>query len=648
MNFTENDVQLFCIKGHDYFDLVRWVIAEYPDIGTVFYDVSVGRDNGMGVRKENIRKISDKPRNLFVFSDLALNVVKEQVALTNNLVLFVRDCFNTFASRLLINRKSISCPINDYVINLWKQYAFEYHTRNTLGENCLVVNANIALPFEPLYEDLLNDPEFTSIFDEEMVVLSEPICREMPSLELGQVYQPRVTEKALATIGTLINRQMYDEALKIANVLADVDDSFELKRQFASIYSKKGEKNKAIKLLEKELTEDNKALIYNLIASVYSDNRDYEEAIKYSKMSLEIKDAHDTRTNLGHYCMHNYEIDNSIIHFEKALEEVNTPGYRTNLANAYVANHQYEKAMQTYEEALDDSLSEHADIHINMGFLKYYLGQEQEGWKECEYRLKTHLADYMRIYNPNKYWKGQDLNGKKILIFGEQGLGDTIQFARYSKHLKENYDCHTILMCSEKLHELMSQSPYIDELASKEEFIYNNEYDYHIPTMSFPYALNNLISDNNYLSISDKMDLGEQLNIGICWKGSAGYASDMHRSCNPNLFKILNRPNVKLFSLQKDEEVEFAEKMYLNNFKDTAIAINSLDLIVTVDTSVMHLAATLNKPTFGMLSIYHDWRWQQSEKTKWYPSLRFFKQTKGGDWNSVLKQIDLHVQNLCK
>ena len=64
MNFTENDVQLFCIKGHDYFDLVRWVIAEYPDIGTVFYDVSVGRDNGMGVRKENIRKISDKPRNL--------------------------------------------------------------------------------------------------------------------------------------------------------------------------------------------------------------------------------------------------------------------------------------------------------------------------------------------------------------------------------------------------------------------------------------------------------------------------------------------------------------------------------------------------------------------------------------------------------
>ena len=107
MNFTENDVQLFCIKGHDYFDLVRWVIAEYPDIGTVFYDVSVGRDNGMGVRKENIRKISDKPRNLFVFSDLALNVVKEQVALTNNLVLFVRDCFNTFASRLLINRKKI-------------------------------------------------------------------------------------------------------------------------------------------------------------------------------------------------------------------------------------------------------------------------------------------------------------------------------------------------------------------------------------------------------------------------------------------------------------------------------------------------------------------------------------------------------------
>lgn len=650
MNYTENDVQLFCIKGHDYFDITRWTLAEYPDIGTVYYDAVIGRDGGIGAKKENVRRISDSSRNLFVFSDLALDVIKEQIPLSNYLILFVRDCFNTFASRLLINRKNISCPVNDYTINLWKQYALEYINKDILN-NCFYVNSNTALPTEDLYANLLNDLEYTSIFDEEMITLSKAICKDQPEIKLGAIYQPRVTEKAIATINSLIEKQNYDEASKILDVLKTIEDNLETKRMTAKLLSKKGDCDTAIKIMKKEINQDNTSQIYAEIGSFYAEDKKYNKAIEFTEKALKEKNCveHQLRTNLGHYYMHNYQLNDAIDNFKIALDIVDTPGYRTNLGNAYLANHQYDEALKIYNQALNNSLSEHADIHINMGFLKYYLGDELEGWKDCEYRLKTHLADYLRIYRKEKYWDGkQNLNNKKIIIFGEQGLGDNIQFLRYVKYLKEKYNCYTIIICSTKLHELMSTSPYIDELFSKEDFIYNKEYDYHISSMSLPFVLDNFVPDCNYLNINEKIDLGDKFNIGICWKGSSGYASDMHRSCNSELFKILIDANVKLFSLQKDEEIEFAEKMYLNNFKDTAIAINSLDLIVTVDTSIMHLSATLGKPTFGMLSVYHDWRWQKTENTKWYPSLKFFKQEKGGDWASVLKKIKEQMRFLNK
>ena len=148
----------------------------------------------------------------------------------------------------------------------------------------------------------------------------------------------------------------------------------------------------------------------------------------------------------------------------------------------------------------------------------------------------------------------------------------------------------------------------------------------------------------------------EDFKVGISWAGNPNQANDKERSVDFNKFETLKIPGVKLFSLQKgraSEELEDNEivnlDMYIDDFADTASIIDKLDLIISVDTSIVHLAGAMNKPVWVLLSHPFDWRWLLDRKdSPWYPSMTLFRQPKKGDWNSVFESVKKELEMLVK
>ena len=272
---------------------------------------------------------------------------------------------------------------------------------------------------------------------------------------------------------------------------------------------------------------------------------------------------------------------------------------------------------------------------------------------------------YHQTYQNSILWKGKEsLKNKKIIIYCEQGTGDTVQFLRYLPLLKTK-GCHIILHCPEILHCVLPYISGVDEWLEKFD---DNlpEHDFHILILDLPFltlkdkpvdietwwegkelekymsqVLQN-IPTTPYINFKEQETLPDGTNIGICWAGSPAHYNDAERSCNLKYFNCLNG---RLFSLQKEIYEKYtagAEKTVLwgtelNNLLDTLKLINSLDVVVTVDTLIMHLAGALNKKTYVMLGKNPDARWKRGEGTKWYPSITFCRSD--GDWELAFKQL---------
>jgi hypothetical protein len=188
--------------------------------------------------------------------------------------------------------------------------------------------------------------------------------------------------------------------------------------------------------------------------------------------------------------------------------------------------------------------------------------------------------------------------------------------------------------------------------------------------MSLPHILNlDYIPNEPYIFISEKIKIekyNDKIKIGIVWAGNPEHSNDRKRSCELKMFKgIHDLNNVKLFSLMKDTRkrayndqnkpidltegsenmqiVDFSEQ--IKSFHDTALIINSLDIIIGVDTSVLHLAGAMGKPCCLLLSKNNDWRWKsEGETTIWYPSMKLFRQEKNGDWSSVFEKVEKYIK----
>jgi hypothetical protein len=290
-------------------------------------------------------------------------------------------------------------------------------------------------------------------------------------------------------------------------------------------------------------------------------------------------------------------------------------------------------------------------------------GRYAQGWRAYEWRWRwSGFSEPSRNW-ATPAWDGRNLGKRTILLHAEQGLGDTIQFARYAPLVRKRCG-RVVLQCQPELIRLLQGCPGVDALIPDGAPL--PAHDAHAPLLSLPRLfhteLETVPPPLALASTRPALDLGahgQTPRVGIAWAGNPKHGRDRQRSVEPGRFAGLAAlPGIRLYSLQTGARAEelAASAMAgtivdlapeLTDFTDTAAAIDALDLVITVDTAIAHLAGTLGRETWVLLSYAPDWRWLTGrDDTPWYPSLRLFRQNAPGDWEGVFQRVETALKRL--
>ena len=281
---------------------------------------------------------------------------------------------------------------------------------------------------------------------------------------------------------------------------------------------------------------------------------------------------------------------------------------------------------------------------LGMRFL--FQGNFEIGWKYYEHR-NTKLKN---IFNTIAEWNGEDIHQKSIIVYNEQGLGDSIQFSKFIIPLLKLTNNVTFLVQKNIIDIFKKDIPNL-KVVSKENF-HDNKFDFKISLGSLLKFFYKEKIDENFLINNNLFDLPfilnkDKLNVGIAWSGSFNGPNEPYRSIP---LKALNRIfslDVNFYCLQKEiwerDLIQF-EKTNITNLGDYSLGdmvaiIQKLDLVISSDTSILHLAASLNKETWGLLNLYPDWRWGAFNKIHPYKSLKLFQQKAFNKWDDVELEI---------
>lgn len=351
-----------------------------------------------------------------------------------------------------------------------------------------------------------------------------------------------------------------------------------------------------------------------------------------------------------------------------ALERVaertpNDPEAHLHLGLVRMDQHQLKPAIQSFERALALAPG-HTEAHWNLSIACMLDGQLRRGWVEAEWR--KHQADHIRTQRrwPTPEWLGQtDLRGKTLLLHHEQGLGDSLQMVRYVP-LLQAMGAQVLMDMPMPLVPLLQQLPGVQWLGDGQG---PPPHDLHCPMMSLPYALREQLPDTPnpapYLRCHPSLRAQWQARlgpatgprVGLAWSGSVAHRNDRKRSMALADWAGRWLPGIEYHVLQKDlREADRAtlaasplrvHSDELHDFNHTAALCAAMDLVITVDTSVVHLAGALGRPTWLLLPYSPDWRWRQAgERTPWYGSVRIFRQGPDRQWAGLLDEVTQALQ----
>ena len=306
------------------------------------------------------------------------------------------------------------------------------------------------------------------------------------------------------------------------------------------------------------------------------------------------------------------------------------------------------------------------NANVNLAMLDLLSGDLGAGLPGFEARLTPGQAKQSQLRLPGMAWNGSALNGKHIVIVEEQGLGDVLQFVRYARELKMRGASRVIVQCSSDAAELIHTVPGVDGVTLRGAAL--PPHDVVVPIMSLPHRCgttrDSIPSVRSYMTTRDRpvaqivQKAQGILKVGLVWGGNPGHQRDQYRSIPlPTLLSAIHGPGVVLFSLQKGPYTSalgpwiqagiVSPELPLDTLNDTASAAMALDLVVTVDTAVAHLAGALGQRVWTLLSAVPDWRWFLGrDDTPWYPTMRLFRQTLPGDWSHPVVQIRAALQEL--
>ncbi|HPX60574.1 MAG TPA: tetratricopeptide repeat protein [Deltaproteobacteria bacterium] len=310
-----------------------------------------------------------------------------------------------------------------------------------------------------------------------------------------------------------------------------------------------------------------------------------------------------------------------------------------------------QEAIQYFNRALSIDPND-AAIRFNRSLALLSIGDFTNGWPDYEYRFKRSEAVELR-YTDLPCWAGEDLEGKSILIWCEQGYGDSIQFVRYAAALAERGGRVVLEAQDELIAPLLARAKGVSEV-----FVHGSKEvtaDFQNPLLSLPAIMGNIPCPPLYLDIKSEevvfwnnlLKSGQRPKVGIAWAGRPAHENDRNRSIPPHMFEPLAHCGEAQFvSLQfspaapllKPVVVDMSSRV--NNFIDSAALIAGLDLVVTIDSAVAHLAGALGVPVWILLPYNPDWRWLlNGDKSDWYASARLFRQKQPFQWQGVIAEL---------
>jgi hypothetical protein len=328
-----------------------------------------------------------------------------------------------------------------------------------------------------------------------------------------------------------------------------------------------------------------------------------------------------------------------------------------NLGNVYRELGRPREAIASFGQAIRLNPAS-AEAHFSRAEALLLCGEFAEGWREYEWRGKVKALGTPPREFAQPLWDGEQLAGKTLLLHAEQGLGDTIQFVRYARLAAER--CRTVLLeCQPQLAGLLRGAPGVAQVIAQGTPL--PPFDAHLPLLSLPRVFGTTVQTvpwgEPYLRAEAekrerwRRELGPgRLHVGLAWAGRPQQWDDRKRSMSlASLAPLAPAPNTVFHSLQWGEAAAQADppgmKLVrygdrIRDFADMAALVGALDLVISVDTSVAHLAGALGVPTWVLLAHAPDWRWLlEREDSPWYPATRLFRQRLDGDWQDVATRV---------
>lgn len=398
---------------------------------------------------------------------------------------------------------------------------------------------------------------------------------------------------------------------------------------------------------------------YNNMAVALRKLTHFDAALACYQRSISIRDDHaGTYSNMGNVLNDLDRVEDSICAQSKAIDlDPNNLLYIYNKALVLRDAGRSMEAITLFDEVLAKD-PEYKDCVWDRALTHLMAGDFKKGFAEYDARWSLAKSPPRSFEQPQ--WAGDPLGTRRLFIHREQGFGDALQFVRLVSQVKKNYGGTLILECQPELLSLFEDMEGIDEFVP-----FGNplpDFDVWIPLMSLAHILK--VDEDNipgvvpYLSAKKttrfRLRPAPQggLNIGVVWAGSPTHQNDRRRSVELGRFlSMMGHKGVTLFSLQKgparkEIKAQGAQGMIvdvgqqLQNFSDTAAIIDQLDLVISVDTSVVHLAGSMGKPVWLLLPFTPDWRWMHDrDDSPWYPTMQIYRQAEAGNWAEVFEKV---------
>ena len=337
-----------------------------------------------------------------------------------------------------------------------------------------------------------------------------------------------------------------------------------------------------------------------------------------------------------------------------------------NLGNLMRQMGRFEEAARMYRAAISRRPG-FIEAHFNLSLVLLLVGNFKAGWQEYEWRLKYFQAD---SGYPHRHglplWTGQPLAGKAVLVYDEQGFGDIFMFSRFLKNLKA-MEATVVFEVRRELFEFFKSFSWADEVVLRDPDLKPEiNCDYCLPLLSLPHLLSitrdKILPQKPYLAAKQTRIArwahritGSGLKVGLVWRGSN--ADPARRLDITRLRPLSLIPGISWYGLQKEPRNE--SSVYendtwlapigrdLNDFSDTAAVIAHLDLVISIDTAVAHLAGAMGKPVWVLLPFIPDWRWfLDTSESPWYATMRLFRQPAAGDWQSPITAVSEALKSL--